>query len=514
MQPTENPHDVSPRAIAKTALIFFLPVFVLTVGIAAAIYLVGTRARTAMLMEEERLIVDLQAEKVAGELRSVTADLKFLSYGNQIDDFFRDMSKEGRKTLEELFLRFSSSTGIYDQIRLLDENGMEIVRINFNGGSPSVVPDSKLQNKKNRYYFADAFRLDRNEVFVSPLDLNVEGGQIEQPLKPMIRLGTPVFDPGGRKRGIVLLNYLAGQLLQRFDEAGGAKLGQSMLLNADGYWCKCPNPNNEWGFMYEDRKNRTFARAYPEAWQQILWEGCGQFEMNARLFTFATVYPLRETQQADVGSDKAAGEGTDAKSYVWKAVSFVPEDVLYATSRSQFRWTVGILAVLAVVFGFGSWRLAWGRELKRQSEQLAHVNQQQAEAIDALSTPLIPLHDEVVVMPLVGALDNRRMARVRTALVEGLYNSKAKVAILDITGVPPLNPQAASELLRSVRAAQLLGAQVIVTGIQPETAEGLIDLGIHLDGLITERSLQSGIARAMDHLQTARGESGSDRTEE
>ncbi len=85
--------------------------------------------------------------------------------------------------------------------------------------SKTVVADQcKLQNKKNRYYFRDVFKLNQGEVFVSPLDLNIERGEIEQPLKPMIRFGTPIFDKYSNKRGIVLLNYLGSKLLNRYKD--------------------------------------------------------------------------------------------------------------------------------------------------------------------------------------------------------------------------------------------------------------------------------------------------------
>ncbi|MCP4285427.1 MAG: GGDEF domain-containing protein, partial [Gammaproteobacteria bacterium] len=118
--------------------------------------------------------------------------------------------------LSDVYLNGIKHRRLYDQARLIDENGMEIVRVNFNNGRPAVVPRKELQNKKGRYYFEDAFRLGRGDVFVSPLDLNIENGKIEQPLKPVLRFAMPVFDQRGEKRGIVLLNYFGAKLLEHF----------------------------------------------------------------------------------------------------------------------------------------------------------------------------------------------------------------------------------------------------------------------------------------------------------
>jgi hypothetical protein len=106
---------------------------------------------------------------------------------------------------------------MYDQIRLLDERGMEVVRVDLIRETPVILPGERLQDKSERYYFRDSFKLGRGEVFMSPLDLNVENGRIERPLKPMIRFGTPVFDGQGRKKGLVVINYMAASLLRILD---------------------------------------------------------------------------------------------------------------------------------------------------------------------------------------------------------------------------------------------------------------------------------------------------------
>ena len=142
------------------------------------------------------------------------------------------------------YLYISSIRKIYDQIRYLDDSGQEIIRVNFNSGSPATVPTAKLQNKGNRYYFSDAFKLDKGDIFISPLDLNIERGQIERPLKPMIRFGTPIVDSMGKKTGIVLLNYLGNNLLKSFERIASHSHEEMMLLNAEGYWLKSPRKQN------------------------------------------------------------------------------------------------------------------------------------------------------------------------------------------------------------------------------------------------------------------------------
>jgi rsbT co-antagonist protein RsbR len=126
------------------------------------------------------------------------------------------------------------------------------------------------------------------------------------------------------------------------------------------------------------------------------------------------------------------------------------------------------------------------------------IIQGQAAALAELSTPLIPINEQIMVMPLVGSMDSRRVQQVIEALLIGITQSHAQVAIIDITGVVMVDTQVANGLVRAAQAVKLLGAQIVLTGIRPEVAQTLVGLGLDLQGLITRSSLQSGIAYAME----------------
>lgn len=132
--------------------------------------------------------------------------------------------------------------------------------------------------------------------------------------------------------------------------------------------------------------------------------------------------------------------------------------------------------------------------LRRSQEQL--IQAQQA-ALRELSTPLIPLADGVVAMPLIGSIDTGRAQLVIETLLSGVSQNHARVAILDITGVPVVDTQVANALIRAAQAVKLLGAQVILTGIRPEVAQTLVGLGVDLSGIVTRSSLQDGITYAL-----------------
>jgi rsbT co-antagonist protein RsbR len=147
--------------------------------------------------------------------------------------------------------------------------------------------------------------------------------------------------------------------------------------------------------------------------------------------------------------------------------------------------------------------LNWDITERKQAEEALRASVVQSEVIRAqaamleeLSTPLIPMSDQVMVMPLIGTMDSRRMQQVIETLLTGISSSKAHSVILDITGVPVVDSQVADALVRAAQAVQLLGAQVILTGIRPEVAQTLVGLGVELKNIVTRGTLQSGIAYA------------------
>jgi rsbT co-antagonist protein RsbR len=140
-------------------------------------------------------------------------------------------------------------------------------------------------------------------------------------------------------------------------------------------------------------------------------------------------------------------------------------------------------------------------ERKRAEEALRQSKEEtiraQTRMLAKLSTPVVPIRDDVVVMPLIGALDRARMQQATSALLDHLQRSGARVAILDITGVPGMDAEATQGILQAARAARMLGAQVVLTGIGPEVARCLVDFGSDLPDIVTRGTLQAGIAYAI-----------------
>jgi rsbT co-antagonist protein RsbR len=136
-------------------------------------------------------------------------------------------------------------------------------------------------------------------------------------------------------------------------------------------------------------------------------------------------------------------------------------------------------------------------EARRRSEVQAQVIEAQAAMLRELSTPLIPLGDGAVVVPLVGRITDERAAAIHERLAAGVVEQAARVVIVDLTGVPEADAGVAEFILRAVGVVRLLGAEVILTGIKPSIANRLVEDGVDLRGVSIRGTVRDGIQRAM-----------------
>ncbi|HEY1011899.1 MAG TPA: STAS domain-containing protein [Herpetosiphonaceae bacterium] len=175
--------------------------------------------------------------------------------------------------------------------------------------------------------------------------------------------------------------------------------------------------------------------------------------------------------------------------YVEQEFQPPPEQLL-----SFLKWRAGLVsdAMIAVSANFVE-----GRE---------EIIRSQESQIREISTPIIPIHSGVLVLPVIGAIDSRRIGQIMEGLLEGIDRNKADAVIMDITGVPVVDTGVANYLLQAARAARLLGSQVVLVGISPEIAQTIVQLGVDLSDIVTRADLQSGVEYALGLQGLAIGE--------
>ncbi len=348
----------------------FAPLAISLIAIASMHYYAEHKAKEVTQGDSEILNVDLGRRTITSDIANVVSDLMFLAERTGQEKYL-DRIEKARRNIAREYLLFARNKRVYDHIRFLNTEGKEIVRINYAGGQSHIISEKDLQDKSRRYYFSDAINTRKGEVYMSPLDLNIEAGKIEQPIKPMVRFSTPVFDRQGKKQGVLFLNYLGENLIQRFKQAAINISDHIHLVNNDGYWISSPNPKEEWGFMFNNKQ--TFEVRYPEAWEKIRSGDMGQFVTGLGMFTYATVYPLqisRLSAKTSINTDRIVektGLKPDISEYYWKIISHIPPAALGASPTVFLRQNLLLYPTLLLLLGITSLYLARARLRHRQA---------------------------------------------------------------------------------------------------------------------------------------------------
>src|SRR2546427_555810 len=129
-------------------------------------------------------------------------------------------------------------------------------------------------------------------------------------------------------------------------------------------------------------------------------------------------------------------------------------------------------------------------------QERERIIREQQEAIRELSTPVLQVRERLLILPIIGVIDPQRARQLTEQLLRGIRTNRAKVVVIDITGVAAMDSQIANHLVQTVEASRLLGATVIVTGLSPEIAQTLVNIGVDLGKMNTVGDLQGGIEGA------------------
>lgn len=357
-------------------LLIFLPLSLglgIVIGLLHRIEIVADRW---LVETNEARNVEIQKRLAMEHFIVARSDINILAAQNELRDFLENnkdnipVAETARKGIAQEYLTLAIQAGDLDQIRFIDLTGQEIVRVNFNDGRPKILEESSLQNQSSRYWFQEGIKLRQGEIFVSPLDLNVDNGKLTMPFKPMIHFATPVFDRQGQKRGVAVLNHLGKVIVDSLENS--TAIGTMLLVNSQGYWLKGRTPEEEWGFMIPERSDRTFSREFPQAWSQISKNQAGQFSTPEGLFAFQTLSPQIITQSGSKSlsaSLESPGNPIPGVKDEWKIISFVPNSLLDqrlapARNRSLFLY-LGLLSL----GGVGAYFVAFSQVKRRIAEK-------------------------------------------------------------------------------------------------------------------------------------------------
>lgn len=211
--------------------------------------------RGAALMSRELGHIQQIMEYMGDELE---ANLLPSSFPNQ---------EAWRLAVAKYFMRARGLSDYVSQVRWLAPNGQEQVRVNVYEHNVELVPTAELQNKANRYYFTEGMASPKHTVALTPIDLNIENGNIVRPYEVTIRASIKLQDSQQQTIGLLVVNYNLNNLFARLRSLQTAD-NTLEIVNSKGQWLLAARPELEWLHLYGDILS-SFANMYPDGWQQI-----------------------------------------------------------------------------------------------------------------------------------------------------------------------------------------------------------------------------------------------------
>lgn len=307
------------------------------------------------LSKTTQIILGQEVDNEAVKIRTITSELRktlIALYGTPpIQGVIRARANDGidieeNSTLEQWQTRLSAifvaevnSRGYFDQLRYIDENGNEVVRVNNVDGNAVVITGASLQNKSSSQYFKQAMQTPKGEVFVSKTELNREGptAEISKPLKIVIRYAIPVFDEiSGERKGILIANVLLNKLINLSDFKAYEE-STIYIYDKDGYFILHPDISKELGNLENLNTGYTALQEFSDFNPISLTGSQGTFETGKDLYVYDTVLP-----------------DTADPSSVWTILEVIPKKVVFADIQriSIYASMIGFASFLILLFVF------------------------------------------------------------------------------------------------------------------------------------------------------------------
>jgi signal transduction histidine kinase len=476
------------RGLTRRIYIAFLLAALIPTAIAGAIgiyfSLHALRTETLGHLQQE---VAVRAQGVGRFFDQLAAELLYLADAPALEELRLATQKTDRHRiqaattrLERDYVTLATAYPHIYQIRYLAADGYEIVRVDKKEDRVFVVPSERLQNKGDRYYFMDTMRRKPGELYVSPLDLNVEYGKVEQPERPVIRVATPIGTGAGRNEGILIINLYADFLLEQIQQMAQARGGTAYLFDRSGHYLT-RTAENEVGFAMQP-VGKLVAQLGETPLKQLLAEKDGTLSVADAIFAHAAIrfgatYPAEDRLQ-------------------WVIAIGFPEQKLFMSVFNLYVLyailAIGLLATALGGYALSRHLLGPLDALSRESEAIAagdfshRVEIRGRDEIAALGEKFNAMADKI--QQLVGSLAAHRdrledEVRARTAELEREQDERR-------------------ELDRQMFQMEKLATLGELTmGIAHEIGNPLAGMKAVTQALQYEEDLPAGVAEALKRLE-------------
>jgi len=334
--------------------------------------------------ERQRVLHELQRDAQVGavsltkSLEPVARHIRSLVGEQPVVQAVADPTPAHLDAMAQAFTSLLQRNASYAQVRWIDAQGMERLRFDMGSHGPQRVPDADLQRKRDRDYVREILASPPMALEISRLDLNIEHGTVERPLRPMLRAGIHLGPDGPGDRGLLVINVDGRSLMDALgvqETVGGAR---RLLVSQDGDYLRAPNPDDDFGYLLD--RPASVRAALPALWQAMLHSDRGQWNGDDALWAWARVHAPSALPDRNV--DQHAHRH-------WYVLTHLPKPPLLATL-----WQVSlpplVLALLAgaVISGM-AWRLA------REKQELGRARLEAEEAGRAKAAFLANMSHEI-----------------------------------------------------------------------------------------------------------------------
>ena len=351
--------------------------------------------------------INLESQKLSSMLDVLPKDLRYVTTGLERHTYLaglRSSNTAHDHTYEEhltaLLMDTYEAREYYDQVRYIDRDGMEQIRIQRVNGQPFLVDNKNRQNKSDRPYFAESIELSTSSIYISPINLNQEFGRIELPPRFMLRIACPIGGHSGEiNRGLLVFNYRVSELTQSLSQPSAliSTEGLSMLINADGLLMGTSKAPDGGGLSEQTAVGESLADTNPAIWDRLRQGTEGQFtDETGMSWTYKRVAPWRG--KGFYFSPKE-NEPTIDNDYFFLVSKTSVEDVhkeVLREMKGQFLLTLMFL----LITGVGMWFLVAYREQNIQHQMElewanADLESRIAQRTDELQQSNIELQNKI-----------------------------------------------------------------------------------------------------------------------
>ena len=289
------------KNIIQKFLLIVIPILIIWIGLTSINLLTERKYTISKITNENEIYAKNTDVLVEKYLSEVIENLKVIRDTNELSDFINLNNQETYQEVTSMIVRIMSNKIDYDQIRYLDLSGNEIFRVE-NNDRPAVISKKLLQDKSNRYYFQNTINLDYDEVYISPLDLNVENDEIETPLKPIIRFSTPIFNEQEEVQGVIIINYRADyfvDLILEHQDHEDISDYNFYVLNKNGQYIFNPNEDLNYSYMYDSTKELSYSTDHAELWNEMFKNNFdGNYTDGKYLYSYYDVLKLSKERNS------------------------------------------------------------------------------------------------------------------------------------------------------------------------------------------------------------------------